>query len=95
MKDLVDLVKQRGPITRAELSKRLKVTEREVRAIIHDLNLAGIPIVSDGRGFCYAKTGSQAKAAAGRIASQAVAMIRRAAAIRKIDVARVVRELPL
>ena len=55
MKALVDLVKERGPITRAELSRRLRMSEREVRAVIHDLNLAGVPIVSDGRGFCYAK----------------------------------------
>ena len=95
MKDLIDLVQERGPITRKELSKRLRISERAVRRAIHDLNLAGVPIVSDGTGFCYAMTGGQAKAGANRLMAQASEMIKRAAAIRKIDVQRVVRELPL
>ena len=95
MMELIELVQKRGPITRAELAKRLRVSERGLRRMIHDLNMAGVPIVSDGRGFCYATTGGQAKAGANRLMAQATEMIRRAAAIRKIDVARVVRELPL
>lgn len=95
MHDLVELVKKHGPITRAELARRLGISERAVRAAIHNLNLAGVPIVSDGTGFCYAQTGGAVKAGANRLMAQATEMIRRAAALRKIDVKRVVRELPL
>lgn len=95
MPDLVEIAKTEGPITRRELERRLRVTERQVRRMIHELNLSGVPIVSDGRGFCYARTGGTVRAGANRLMSQATDMIRRAAALRKVDVRKVLQELPL
>lgn len=93
MKALIDIVKTRGPISRAELAKRLNISEREVRGIIHDLNVAKVPIVFTGRGFVYTAKRAEAEACAEKLMSAGRSLIRRAAGLKKADVEKVVREM--
>lgn len=92
-KDIITYIKENGPVTRAQLCARFKMSPRAFRAWIHDQNLSKIPIVSSGKGFHYAKTRADAEAGARRLASQAKHMLHRASGILKTDVKNVVRTL--
>lgn len=93
MKALTDLVKQHGPISRAEIAKRLKVSEREVQALIASQNEAGVPIVFSGKGFIYARKNSEKAHCVRTLKSAAYSMLRRAAGIQKTDLETITKEL--
>ncbi len=93
MKALVDMVKQRGPISRAELAKRLKMRERDVHATIAALNMVGVPIVFTGKGFYWAKTNAQKAHCIHTLKKSAKSLLRRAAGLEKRDLDAVTREL--
>ena len=91
--DILTFIKENGPVTRAELCARFKMTPRAFRSWVHDQNLSKKPIVSAGKGFYVAKSRADAEAGARRLANQAKHMLHRASAILKTDVKNVVREL--
>lgn len=93
MKALVDMVKQRGPISRAELAKRLQMKERDVHRIISDLNCAQVPIVFTGKGFVYARKNSEKQPCVRTLKAMAARLLQRAAGIEKRDLDAVTREL--
>jgi len=93
VKALVDLVKQRGPISRAELAKRLKMRERDVHATIAALNMVGVPIVFTGKGFDWAKTNAQKAHCIRTLKKSAKSLLRRAAGLEKRDLDAVTRDL--
>lgn len=93
MKALVDIVKQRGPISRAEIAKRLRISEREVQALIAQQNEAKVPIVFTGKGFIYARKNSEKAHCVRTLKAAAYSMLRRAAGIEKTDLETVAREL--
>lgn len=91
--DIVEYIKDHGPVTRAQLCAKFNMTPRAFRTWIHEQNLAKVPIVSSGKGFHYAKNRADAAAGARRLANQAKHMLHRASAILKTDVNNVVRTL--
>lgn len=93
MKALVDIVKQRGPISRAELAKSLNIKEREVQAIVASLNCSGVPVVFTGKGFIYARKNSEKQHFLRTIKAAAYSMLERAAGVEKRDLDNVVKEL--
>lgn len=92
-KDILTYIKDHGPVTRAELCAKFKMSPRAFRSWVHDQNLSKKPIVSSGKGFYMAKSRADAVAGARRLLSQSRSMAERAAAILKTDVKNVVREL--
>jgi len=95
MKELIDLIKERGPISRAEVAKRMHISEREVRALIHDANCAGVPIVFTGHGFVFAKSRGLVNDWANNQKAAAISILRKVAAVTKSDVEGVVQQLIL
>lgn len=93
MKALIDIVKERGPISRAEIAKRLKISEREVQVLIADMNTRGIPVVFTGGGFKYARKNSEKAHCVRTLKSAAYSMLKRAAGIEKRDLETITREL--
>lgn len=93
MKALTDIVKQHGPISRANLAKRLGIRERDVQALIAEQNEAGIPIVFSGRGFIYARKNSEKAHCIRTLKAAAYSMLKRAAGIEKRDLDIVAKEL--
>lgn len=93
MKALVDLVKTRGPISRAEIAKRLSLKEREVQALIAEMNECGVPIVFTGKGFIYARKNSEKAHCVRTLKSAAFSMLKRAAGIEKRDLETVTAEM--
>lgn len=93
MKALTDIVKQHGPISRAELAKRLGIRERDVQALIAEQNEASVPIVFTGKGFIYAKTNLEKAHCVRTLKAAAFSMLRRAAGIQKTDLETVTKEL--
>lgn len=93
MKALIDIVKQHGPISRAGIAKRLKVSEREVQALIASQNESGVPIVFSGKGFIYARKNSEKAHCVRTLKAAAFSMLKRAAGIEKTDLETVTKEL--
>jgi hypothetical protein len=95
MSAVVSLIRAEGPIVRAEIARRLKLSEREVRAEIADAQCRGEPIVFRARqgGFMYARSRRQIDEWA-RVRLAAVrSEIIKVAKVRKIDLEGIVREL--
>lgn len=94
MRDLIQIVKEDGPVLRSALAKELGVTEREVRSRIRDLNLTRkTPIVFTGKGFILASKRADINYCADKLISAGIANIQRAAALKKTDVEKMVRHL--
>jgi biotin operon repressor len=93
MKALIDTIKAHGPISRAELAKRLSISEREVRALIAEQNAAGVPIVYTGAGFKFARKNSEKAHCVRTLKAAAYSMLRRAAGIQKTDLETITKEL--
>lgn len=93
MKALIDTIKAHGPISRAELAKRLSISEREVRALIAEQNAAGVPIVYTGAGFKFARKNSEKAHCIRTLKAAAYSMLKRAASIEKRDLDIVAKEL--
>lgn len=95
MTPVVSLIRSEGPIIRAEIARRLRICEREVRAEIASAQQSGEPIVFRPKqgGFIYAQNRAEiedwAKSRMAAIRSEIV----KVAKVRKIDVEGVVREL--
>lgn len=93
MKALIDTIKAHGPISRAELAKRLSISEREVRALIAEQNAVGVPIVYSGKGFMFARKNSEKAHCVRTLKAAAYSMLRRAAGIQKTDLETITKEL--
>jgi Mn-dependent DtxR family transcriptional regulator len=93
MKALIDIVKQHGPISRAGIAKRLSISEREVQALIAEMNARGVPVVFTGGGFKYARNNSEKAHCIRTLKSAAYSMLKRAAGIEKRDLDIVAKEL--
>lgn len=92
---VLEHVRRHGPILRRTLATNLMISERQVRESIHMLNLAGYPIVSSGEGFHLATEPKSIDAAANRIRSQALSMLERYAALKKISLKEAAHQLSL
>lgn len=103
--EIYHAVKTRGPITRRDLARAVGLTERQVRAAIHEMNMEGIPIVSAGGGFILAGDDTHRyveffgddilRASIRRMKSAALSILKRCAALQKISVGEAVRQMEL
>jgi DNA-binding Lrp family transcriptional regulator len=91
--NLVEVVKDRGPISRADLAKALRVSERAVRQEIHELNRAGVPVVFTGKGFIHASERAEINFCANKLIAAGISHIQRAASLKKTDVEKMVRKI--
>lgn len=87
------IIKERGPISRAEIAKRMRISEREVRALIAEQNAMGVPLVFSGKGFIYATKRADVTGWARNQVAAAKSMLRKVAAVTKTDVEGVARGL--
>lgn len=88
-----ELIKTRGPISRAEIARRMRISERDVRALIAEQNAMGVPLVFTGKGFIYATKRRDVIEWARNQKAAALSMLKKVAAVTKTDVEGVARGL--
>ena len=82
---LTDLIPTGRTITRAELARAANTSDREIRRAIHDLRMAGHPIVShsSGRGYSMAADRAEIEAFCREQESRAMDLMAVAARMRE------------
>ena len=89
----LDIIRTEGPIKRSALAQRTGKNLRNLRMEIAEYNTQGIAVIYTNKGYVLSDDRSDVNECAAKMIAAGWSLIKRGAALRKIDVEKVVREL--